>query len=71
MQFSIPFIFLACLFAYRAPALSGSGITDPDYYWHLGYGEWMVNNLRLPTEDFWSWTYGGIGNGWTNGLGEA
>ena len=71
MQFSIPFIFLACLFAYRAPALSGSGITDPDYYWHLGYGEWMVNNLRLPTEDFWSWTYGGHSYRLTQWLGEV
>ena len=71
MQLSIPFIFLACLFAYRAPALSGSGITDPDYYWHLGYGEWILNNNRLPTEDFWSWTFQGHSYRLTQWLGEV
>lgn len=71
MTVSIPFIFLACLFAYRAPALSGSGVTDPDYYWHIGYGEWILANGRLPTEDFWSWTFDGHTYRLTQWLGEV
>lgn len=71
MYVSIPFILLSCLFAYRSPALSGSGITDPDYYWHVGYGEWIIANGRLPTEDFWSWTFAGHPYRLTQWLGEV
>lgn len=71
MTVSIPFLFLACLFAYRAPALSGSGITDPDYYWHVGYGEWILANGSLPTVDFWSWTFDGRSYRLTQWLGEV
>ncbi len=56
---SIPSICLLTLFAYRAPSLAGSGITDPDYYWHLAYGEWILDVLRLPTTDAWTWTHHG------------
>jgi hypothetical protein len=71
MTASIPFIFLAALFLYRAPALSGSGVTDPDYYWHLGYGEWILENGRLPNVDFWSWTFDGHSYRLTQWLGEV
>ncbi len=71
MTVSIPFIVLACLFAYRAPSLAGSGITDPDYYWHVGYGEWILSHGRLPTEDFWSWTVDGHAYRLTQWLGEV
>lgn len=71
MTVSIPFIVLACLFAYRAPSLAGSGITDPDYYWHVGYGEWILGHGRLPTEDFWSWTFDGQAYRLTQWLGEV
>lgn len=71
MTVSIPFIVLACLFAYRAPSLAGAGITDPDYYWHVGYGEWILNHGSLPTEDFWSWTFDGHAYRLTQWLGEV
>lgn len=71
MTVSIPFIVLACLFAYRAPSLAGAGITDPDYYWHVGYGEWILSHGRLPTEDFWSWTFDGHAYRLTQWLGEV
>lgn len=68
---SIPFIVFAALFAYRAPSLSGSGVTDPDYYWHLGYGEWILANSQLPKVDFWSWTFDGRSYRLTQWLGEV
>ncbi len=71
MSVSIPFIVIACLFAYRAPSLAGAGITDPDYYWHVSYGEWIINHGRLPTEDFWSWTFNGHTYRLTQWLGEV
>lgn len=60
MAVSVPIIILLCLFAYRAPSLAGAGITDPDYYWHVGYGEWILAHGRLPESDFWTWTFEGV-----------
>lgn len=31
-------------------------VLNPDLYWHLSAGKYMVRNLRLPTADFLSWT---------------
>ena len=71
MTLSIPVIVLLCLFAYRAPSLAGAGITDPDYYWHVGYGEWIIEHGRLPEADFWSWTVPGQSYKLTQWLGEV
>ena len=71
MAISIPFLALLLLFAYRAPAPSGSGITDPDYYWHVGYGDWILEHGRLPATDFWSWTFDGHAYRLTQWLGEV
>lgn len=71
MTLSIPIIVLLALVAYRAPALSGSGVTDPDYYWHVSYGEWILEHGRLPTTDFWSWTFAGHDYRLTQWLGEV
>lgn len=68
---TIPFVALLALFAYRAPAPSGSGIIDPDYYWHLQYGDWILDHGRLPTIDFWSWTFDGKAYKLTQWLGEV
>ena len=68
---SIPFITLLALFFYRAPAKAGSGIIDPDYYWHLQYGDWILDNGRLPTVDSWSWTFNGTAYKLTQWLGEV
>lgn len=68
---SIPFVVLLAIFAYRAPSPSASGIIDPDYYWHLSYGDWIIQNGRLPTEDFWSWTFDGHAYRLTQWLGEV
>lgn len=68
---SIPAIVLVSLFVYRAPSRAGSGITDMDYYWHLGYGEWILAHGQLPTVDFWSWTFEGHSYRLTQWLGEV
>ncbi|MBI4351762.1 MAG: hypothetical protein HY550_10000 [Elusimicrobia bacterium] len=31
-------------------------VLNPDLYWHLSAGKFMVRNLRLPAADFLSWT---------------
>lgn len=71
MAVSVPIIILLCLFAYRAPSFAGAGITDPDYYWHVGYGEWILAHGRLPESDFWSWTFEGHPYRLTQWLGEV
>ena len=68
---NIPFLAMVSLFIYRAPAATGSGIIDPDYYWHLSYGDWILNNGRLPTADFWSWTMKGTTYRLTQWMGEV
>lgn len=68
---SIPVLTLLTLFFYRAPARTASGIIDPDYYWHLQYGDWILDNGRLPTVDFWSWTFDGKAYKLTQWLGEV
>lgn len=69
--FSIPLVFLVGLFVYRAPALTGSGILDPDFYWHLHYGDWILDHGRLPVVDEWSWTMSGQPYTLTQWLGEV
>jgi hypothetical protein len=71
MRISLAVLVLSCLFAWRAPSLAGAGITDPDYYWHVGYGEWILQHGYLPTTDFWSWTFDGQAYRLTQWLGEV
>lgn len=73
MRYAIPLPILALLgmFLYRAPSRSASGIIDMDYWWHVGYGEWILDHARLPTVDFWSWTSDGREYRLTQWLGEV
>lgn len=34
-------------------------VLNPDLYWHLSAGKYIVQNLRLPSADFLSWTENG------------
>lgn len=37
-------------------ALFIGGIQDPDFWWHLRIGRWMVENGRLPSHDLFTFT---------------
>ena len=68
--FSTPFVVLVALFLLRVQMNAASGVIDPDYYWHVSYGEWMLDYGKLPTVDFWSWTFDGHPYRLTQWLGE-
>jgi hypothetical protein len=36
-----------------------NGISDPDTWWHLAAGEYMVTNNNIPHHDIFSWTVAG------------
>ena len=44
---------LAALGAIALPVL------NPDLYWHLSAGKYIVQNMKLPSADFLSWTENG------------
>lgn len=67
----LPVLVLLATLVFRAPSRAASGVTDPDYYWHLSYGEWILDHLTLPTVDFWSWTADGRAYRLTQWLGEV
>ena len=33
-----------------------SGIQDPDFWWHLRVGRWIVDNGKLPSHDLFTYT---------------
>ena len=37
-------------------ALFIGGIQDPDFWWHLRIGRWMVENGKLPSHDLFTFT---------------
>ena len=41
-----------------AAAFTGS-IQDPDFWWHLRTGYWMLDNQRLPSHDLYTYTVSG------------
>ena len=63
-------VFLAVLWV-KAIYPPSSGIADTDFYWHLTYGQWIVNHGELPTSDFFSWTFAGQPYQLTQWLGES
>ena len=50
---------------------AASGIADTDFYWHLTYGQWIVDHRAIPPVDFFSWTFSGQPYQLTQWLGEA
>jgi hypothetical protein len=47
-----------------------SGATEPDFFWHLRYGQWMLEHGAIPSTDFFSWTHHGAPYLMTQWLGE-
>jgi hypothetical protein len=33
-----------------------SSVQDPDFWWHIRIGRWMVENGRLPSTDIFTFT---------------
>lgn len=69
----VPYAWIAIIavFLIRAPHPASSGSVDPDVYWHLLYGHWILDHLALPTADMWSWTMPGKNYNLTQWLGEV
>lgn len=69
----IPYAWIAivAVFLIRAPHPAASGAVDPDVYWHLLYGHWILDHLALPAADMWSWTMPGKTYSLTQWLGEV
>jgi hypothetical protein len=42
--------------------LAVQGLTDPDYFWHLRTGEYIITNGSLPSGDIFSWS--ALGQKW-------
>jgi hypothetical protein len=36
-----------------------SSVEDPDFWWHLRTGYWMIQNRRLPSQDLYTYTVSG------------
>lgn len=47
-----------------ATLLCFKGNTDPDLYWHMATGRWILENLQFPTQDTFSFVYNGAA--WIN-----
>lgn len=63
-------VFLAVLWV-KAIYPASSGIADTDFFWHLTYGQWIVEHQAIPEVDFFSWTFAGQPYQLTQWLGEA
>lgn len=59
MGLAVPAFVLVCvsLIYLASPAMDGSG--DPDFWWHMLYARWMMDNGSIPTKDFISWAFEG------------
>ena len=69
----VPYAWIAivAVFLIRAPHPAASGAVDPDVYWHLLYGHWILDHLAIPASDMWSWTMPGKNYSLTQWLGEV
>lgn len=63
-------IFLGILWV-KAIYPASSGIADTDFFWHLAYGRWMVENWEIPQGDIFSWTFVDHPYQLTQWMGEA
>ena len=63
-------VFLAVLWV-KAIYPASSGIADTDFFWHLTYGQWILEHGALPAGDTFSWTFAGQPYQLTQWLGEV
>jgi len=57
-HFSLTAVGFACavMLLLRAFYIPASGFDDPDFFWHIRYGQWILEHGQLPTEDIFSWS---------------
>ncbi|HST79537.1 MAG TPA: hypothetical protein VLN58_13715 [Verrucomicrobiae bacterium] len=58
-RLTIPWTIITILFCVK---LMTPGFSDPDFYWHLKTGEYIVSNLSVPQVDPFAYT--SIGKHW-------
>lgn len=51
-------LFFVGIFLYYLINIRSNNVFD-DYFWHVKFGEWIVENKQVPTTDFVNWTYEG------------
>jgi len=56
---SSPRVFFAGILLFGLLAMTARPATDPDLWWHLRTGQWIVENGRVPYTDHFSFTRGG------------
>jgi len=56
---SSPRLFFAGILLFGLLAMTARPATDPDLWWHLRTGQWIVENGRVPHTDHFSFTRGG------------
>lgn len=71
LRLPLPLFVMGTVFLLRAPMIASSGITDPDFYWHLAYGDWILAHWAIPRYDAWSWSFQGHPYQLTQWLGEV
>ena len=54
---------LGALLVFVTGTMSPSVLSDPDSYWHVAVGRWMVEQRQLPTHDMFSYSAPGVA--WT------
>jgi hypothetical protein len=63
-------LFFACAVFIMAIFPGKAGIGDTDFWWHIAYGRWMLENGTIPQVDSFSWTFVGQPYQLTQWLGE-
>ena len=59
MMLLVCFLVLTFIFTFRLFGSLDGGIVDPDYYWHVKTGEWIVLHGMLPQGDIFSYSVEG------------
>ena len=54
----LPLVVAACVYALLL-ALGHRLLNDPDSFWHLVIGRWMVEHVAVPRADMFSFTMAG------------
>ncbi|MCK6390856.1 MAG: hypothetical protein L6Q40_07510 [Azonexus sp.] len=71
IRFPATILVFAAVLWVKAIYPASSGIADTDFFWHLTYGQWIIENGAIPAGDIFSWTFSGHPYQLTQWFGEA